>query len=128
MCPREELEESASDLKKLASVLQQVDAASMHILRCYGTAYQRMEHRRHLLFYELPSEPKGTTNWTLEQALSHEHTLKPSLNVRVQYAIEISMAVMFTHAAGLVHKSISPQNILSEHESPAWCNELTRDY
>lgn len=108
----QELEESISDVKKLASVLTQVDTASMHILRCKGTTYQAAGYNRSLLFYELPSEPTIKSKWTLAQTIEDKHTLKPSLRARVRYALEVSMAVMFTHAAGLVHKSISPENIL----------------
>jgi hypothetical protein len=110
----QEIEESISDVKKLASVLHQVDAASMHILRCRGTTYQAEGYNRSLLFYELPDEPTNRSKWTLAQAIEDKRTPKPSLSVRIRYAVEISMAVMFTHAAGLVHKSISPENVLSK--------------
>ncbi|KIK65975.1 hypothetical protein GYMLUDRAFT_239644 [Collybiopsis luxurians FD-317 M1] len=108
----QEIEESISDVEKLASVLHRVDAASMHILRCKGTTYQAEGYNRSLLFYELPGEPTNRSKWTLAQAIEDKRTLKPSLSVRICYAMEISMAVMFTHAAGLVHKSISPENVL----------------
>jgi len=110
----QEIEESISDVNKLASLLRQVDAASMHILRCKGTTHQVEGYNRSLLFYEIPCEPTNKIKWTLTQAIEGKHALKPCLNIRVRYAVEISMAVMFTHAAGLVHKSISPQNVISE--------------
>ncbi|KAF8449355.1 hypothetical protein L210DRAFT_2660841 [Boletus edulis BED1] len=114
----QETEESIADANKLASLLWQVDAASMHILRCKGTTYQTEGYNRSLLFYEIPSEPTNKIKWTLAQAIEDKRTLKPSLNIRVRYAVEISMAVMFTHAAGLVHKSISPENVLILRNSP----------
>ena len=36
-----------------------------------------------------------------------------SADVRVRFAVGIATAVMFTHAAGLVHESICPENILN---------------
>ena len=108
----QEIEESITDVKKLASVLRQVDAASMHILRCKGTTYQAGGYNRSLLFYDIPGKLPSEKKWTLAQAIDDKHTQKPALDARIQYAIEVSMAVMFTHAAGLVHKSIMPENIL----------------
>ena len=65
------------------------------------------------MIYELPSVPHENqgSGWTLAQAI--RSTTSPSLDVRVRFAVEIATAVMFTHAAGLVHKSICPENILS---------------
>ncbi|KAF7967998.1 hypothetical protein HWV62_32194 [Athelia sp. TMB] len=115
--PRE-LEESIADVKTLAAVLGHVDAVSMHILRCKGTAYQAGGFDRSLLLYELPTEPTTQSKWTLAQAVEDKRTLKPSLNIRIRYAVEICMAVMFIHAAGLVHKSIRPENVLREAIPP----------
>ena len=65
-------------------------------------------------FYELPSVPHESQGkrWTLAQAIADKSTGKPS-DVRVRFAVGIATAVMFTHAVGLVHKSICPENILS---------------
>ncbi|KAL0563801.1 hypothetical protein V5O48_018263 [Marasmius crinis-equi] len=115
----QEIEESIFDVKKLASVLHQVDAASMHILRCRGTTYQAEGYNRSLLLYELPSEPANKSKWTLAQAIEDKRTLKPSLSVRIRYAVEIALAVMFTHAAGLVHKSINTENVLILNNPPS---------
>jgi hypothetical protein len=86
----------------------------MHILRCKGTVH-RPDLERSVLIYELPSVPDETQRkgWTLAQAIADKSTAKPTLDVRVRFAVEIATAVMFTHAAGLVHKSICPENILS---------------
>jgi len=113
----QEIEKSIKDVNKLAFLLQQVDASSMHILRCKGTTYEGSGSNRSLLFYDMPSEPTDETKWTLAQAIE-ENTPVPSLNTRVRYAVEICKAVMFTHAAGLVHKSIRPENVLILRNSP----------
>jgi hypothetical protein len=94
----------------------------MHILRCKGTVYQP-DLERSVLVYELPSVPNETQKkgWTLAQAIADKSTAKPTLDVRVRFAVEIATAVMFTHAAGLVHKSICPENILSMVVSLSIC-------
>jgi serine acetyltransferase len=109
----QETRESISDVKKLATVLHQVNATSTHILCCRATVYEA-EYDRSRLLYDLPSEPTKKDKWTLALAIEDKRRLKPSLGVRIRYAVEISKAVMFTHAAGLVHKSIRPENVLSK--------------
>lgn len=106
----QELDEAKVDILKLASVLHEVDMDSMHILRCKGMVFQQHFDNRTLLVYDIPSIPTRDMKWTLKNAIAKDR--KPSLDVRVQYGVEISMAVMFTHAAGLVHKSICPDNVL----------------
>ncbi|KZV69915.1 hypothetical protein PENSPDRAFT_685932 [Peniophora sp. CONT] len=108
----EEIQESIADVKILAAVLGKVDAPAMHILRCRGTLYQGDGFDRSLLFYEVPREPTTQSPWTLAQAIEDKRTMKPSLDARIRNAVEICTAVMFTHSAGLVHKSIQPENIL----------------
>jgi hypothetical protein len=110
----QETEDSLADIQKLSLVLSKVDAPSMHILRCKGTIHQP-DLERSVLIYELPSVPHDgqSKRWTLAQAIADKSTAKPSLDVRIRYAVEIATAVTFTHAAGLVHKSIHPENILS---------------
>ena len=109
----QEIKESIKDVQTLAAVLGKVDSPATHILRCKGTIYQEDGFDRSLLFYEIPSEPAAQSTWTLAQALEDKRTVKPSLNDRIRYSVEVCMAVMFTHSAGLVHKSIQPENILS---------------
>jgi len=101
--------ESLSDIQLLASVLQRADAASMHILTCIGTLFQA-EYDRSVLLYNISSIPTSGERWNL--ALDIRNGPKPPLEVRVGYAVEICQAVLYTHAAGLVHKSIRPDNVL----------------
>jgi len=103
--------EAISDVRKLASVLHQVDMDSMHILHCKGIVYQP-KFERSLLLYDIPRATDAGIRWTLAKALEDVKSPKPPLDVRVRYALEVATAVMFTHAAGLVHKSICPDNIL----------------
>ena len=88
----------------------------MHILHCKGVVYQP-KFERSLLLYDIPRAPNAGIRWTLAKALEDVKSPKPPLDVRVRYALEVATAVMFTHAAGLVHKSICPDNILSESSS-----------
>ncbi|KAJ3761246.1 hypothetical protein EV360DRAFT_80416 [Lentinula raphanica] len=106
-----DIQESVQDVEKLAQVLHNVDPASMHILHCIGTVFQE-SFPRSLLLYDIPIMPAVDAQWTLATALKNDKGLKPSLEVRIRFAVEISMAVMFTHSAGLVHKSIYPDNVL----------------
>jgi serine/threonine protein kinase len=108
-----ELARPVDDVRKLAQVLRHANTGSMHILHCIGTVYQE-DLSRSLLVYDIPSMPSPDTDWTLAMAIAAENAAKPPLELRVQCAVEIAIAVMFTHAAGLVHKSISPDNILSQ--------------
>jgi hypothetical protein len=96
-----------SETRLLASVLGCVDAASMHIFPCLGTLVQE-QYPRALLLYTLPDIPDEKSNLALDIL----NDPKPPLEVRVQYAVEICQAVLYTHAAGLVHKSIRPDNVL----------------
>jgi hypothetical protein len=108
----QETQDFLTDIQKLSLIISKVDPPSMHILRCKETVYQS-DLERFVLIYELPSVPHESQTWTLAQAIADKSTAKPALDVRVRFAVEIATAVMFTHAAGLVHKSICPENILS---------------
>ncbi|KAH6909758.1 hypothetical protein BKA70DRAFT_1274693 [Coprinopsis sp. MPI-PUGE-AT-0042] len=105
----QETAEAIADVHKLASVLANVDEEAMHILRCLGTADQ-LNADRIALLYRIPQPPMAGAKWTLHDALRTSE--KPPLDVRIRYALEICEAVMYTHAAGLVHKLIYPGNIL----------------
>lgn len=105
----QEVDEAILDVRKLASVLCNVDAEAMHILRCIGTADQ-LNIGRTSIIYSIPRAPMPNMKWTLQEVLKSSE--RPSLDIRVRYALEISEAIMYTHAAGLVHKSVCPSNIL----------------
>ena len=112
----QEIGDFLANIQKFSTVISKVDAPSMHILRCKGTVYQP-DFERSIFIYELPSVPPRDLEsqgkrWTLAQAIADKSTAKPS-DVRVRFAVGIATAVMFTHAVGLVHKSICPENILS---------------
>jgi serine/threonine protein kinase len=109
------------NIRKLASVLKHVDPESMHMLRCIGLIETEEEKRngRCLLIYEIQGIPRsvGTEmKWTLARFIQKLN--EPRLDTRVQFAVEICMAVMYTHSAGLVHKSIRPENIMGECYPP----------
>jgi len=109
-------QETVPDVLRLGSILGHADPQSMHILRCIGAEYQKEEDRC-LLLYSIPGHCTSGTNVpiTLFQAINNEKVPKPSLEVRVRYAKEITTAVMFTHTAGLVHKAICPESILGQY-------------
>ncbi|KAF9556296.1 hypothetical protein CPC08DRAFT_711329 [Agrocybe pediades] len=106
--------ESAEDVLKLGDILNHAEPSSMHIPRCVGSVYMEAS-RECLLLYSLPSKTTYQVGnlklVTLTQVMSDE-VLKSTLEVRVRYAREIAKVVMFTHAAGLVHKTICPESIL----------------
>ena len=99
-----------SDYRKHAAVLSLADPISMHILRCAGLIEDSRSGRPRLI-YEIPYPPHTDQKWTLEMALEAGGI---PLQTRFRYATEICEAVMFAHAAGLVHKTINPQNIVCE--------------
>lgn len=99
---------------ELATALNKIDMESMHILRCMGVVYQSTNENKFVFLYDLPSGPQPGIPWTLDEAIEDGGTPMPPLDVRIRFAIEAITAVMFVHASGLVHKSIYPNNILSE--------------
>lgn len=105
-------------MQRLTAVLQRVDMDSMHILGCQGMTYYRGSESV-FLYYEIACAAPPDWRWTLQSYLSNRHmkSARPPLNARVRYAVELVTAVMFTHAAGLVHKSICPRNIFCKRRA-----------
>ena len=106
----------------------------MHILRCMGVVRlpqfpqlpklpwlpPTAKMHADLFFFEIPTTTGEFTHSTLAEVLlkdprhmygTAEQIKIPPLETRIRYAVELCLAVMFTHAAGLVHKSIRPDNI-----------------
>lgn len=116
--PYHATKEAVEDMRKLVAVLCNVDAEIMHILCCVGVKNDPKQQLPSLV-YRIPTPPMRDATWTLESALKYRmYTSQKALEMRVRYAVEIAEGIMYTHAAGLVHKALNPKSILcaSSHD------------
>lgn len=109
------VEKAKKNVRFLARVLSQVDPAFSSLLRCEG-----------VLQPGSPSATDGTHfNMVLELPLSLGHaspislrsvllqnSATYSLNDRIHLAASLARSVVFLHASRVVHKNISPENII----------------
>lgn len=103
------------NIRDLARLLQHIDPLTFYLLRCDGVVELPTAHGKqfHLLF-EIPvglSTPK-----TLRQLLLQKSIRKCSLSHRIRLSKQVARSVMFVHAAGFVHKNISPATVLVFHD------------
>lgn len=103
------------NIRDLARLLVYIDPLTFHLLRCDGVVELPAAHEKqfHLLL-EIPiglSSPK-----TLRRLLLQRPIRKCSLSQRIQLSKQLARSVMFVHAAGFVHKNISPATVLVFHD------------
>lgn len=117
------LDRADEKMERIARRLQHAGASTMHILRYIGVVRlygKTAGMHADLFFFQVPITVGRFKRLTLERAMPWNPDLvqgemikMPPLETRMRYAVELCLAVMFTHAAGLVHKSIRPDNIHS---------------
>jgi hypothetical protein len=98
-------------VRDIALILHSTDA-TMAILQCHGFHPQHASRHCELIF-PLPSGMRNPR--TLRDLLSSPENaqgVRHSLTCRVELAIRLATAVLYVHAAKLVHKNIRPENII----------------
>lgn len=105
------------DVRDLASILSKVDPAFSSLLPCEGVVKADSP---------LTSEPQFRMIFTIPPTMSHatphslryillENRRKYELNERIHLAVSLARSVVFLHASRIVHKNITPENIILLH-------------
>lgn len=97
------------DVRDLARILSKVDPAFSSLLPCEGVL--QTGDRQFNMIFKIPPALRNTSPSSLRSLLLQETAVYP-LNERVQLAISLARSVVFLHASRIVHKNISPENII----------------
>lgn len=107
-------------VRALAQILSKVDPLLFGLLPCNGIAELQNVWtkgiRQFNLFFFVPSEFENATPRILRSLLNR--LTGYSLNERFHLALSLARSVTFLHSSSVVHKNISPENIIIfQHES-----------
>lgn len=104
------------DVRDLASILSKVDPAFSSLLPCEGVvkAESRSASDPHFrMIFAIPPTMSHATPRSLRYLLLQNK--KYELNERIHLAISLARSVVFLHASRIVHKNITPENIVLLH-------------
>lgn len=103
------------DVRDLARVLSNVDPALFGLLRCSGVLKVQDHCAANIirfdLIYPIPHGLGQTTPFSLRSLLSDRNKKYP-LDERFHLAVSLARSIVFLHSSRIVHKSISPENII----------------
>ncbi|KAJ5234998.1 uncharacterized protein N7469_004166 [Penicillium citrinum] len=106
------------DVRDLASILSRVDPAFSSLLPCKGVVETGSEPPFQMIF-TIPRTMSRYVPCSLRSALLRTKD-DFDLNERVHLAVSLARSVVFLHASRIVHKNITPENIVllrSENET-----------
>jgi hypothetical protein len=110
-----DLNVAANDVRNLARVLSKVDPAIFGLLLCQGVIKVLEPSTENItgfdLIFAIPPELNQGDPRSLRCLLSDQET-KYHLNERLHLAVSLARSIVFLHSSRLVHKNISPENII----------------
>ncbi|KAJ5155800.1 hypothetical protein N7492_008603 [Penicillium capsulatum] len=109
------IDSAKKDVRFLARVLSKVDPAFSSLLRCEGVLQpgrsSTTELQHFQMVFELPAVLENVYPVSLRSLLLEGLASYP-LNDRINLATSLARSVVFLHASRIVHKNISPENIV----------------
>ena len=104
-----------ADVRDLARILSKVEPALFGLLCCYGVIKVQDSYAANItrfdLIYPIPHELGQAAPLSLRSLLS-DHNRKYPLDERFRLAVSLARSIVFLHSSRIVHKSISPENIM----------------
>ncbi|KAJ5952244.1 uncharacterized protein N7479_010657 [Penicillium vulpinum] len=104
---------SKKDVRDLAVILSKVNPTFSSLLPCQGVITAKDQSHFRMVF-TVPCEMSLYNPCSLRSMLLNRANTYP-LNERVHLAVSLARSVVFLHASRIVHKSISPENIIILH-------------
>ncbi|KAJ5356300.1 hypothetical protein N7517_010909 [Penicillium concentricum] len=101
------------DIRNLAVILSKVNPTFSSLLPCQGVIIAKDESHFRMIF-TIPREMSFYEPCSLRSMLLNRAEAYP-LNERVHLAVSLARSVVFLHASRIVHKNISPENIIILH-------------
>ncbi|CAI7569332.1 unnamed protein product [Penicillium glandicola] len=98
------------DVRDLAVILSKVNPSFSSLLPCQGVIIAKDQSRFRMVF-TIPPEMSSYDPCSLRSMLLDQTETYP-LNERVHLAVSLARSVVFLHASRIVHKNISPENII----------------
>lgn len=109
------VEAAKKDVRFLARILSKVDPAFSSLLRCEGVlqpgSSSATDGNHFDMIFELPSSLRNSSPTSLRSILL-QNPATYALNDRIRLAASLARSVVFLHASRVVHKNISPENII----------------
>lgn len=102
------------DVRDLASILSQVDPVFSSLLSCEGVIKAEnpsAEEPHFRMIFTIPPMMNHATPCSLRYLLL-QNRRNYELNERVNLAVSLARSVVFLHASRIVHKNITPENIV----------------
>lgn len=110
-----ELNAATADVRDLARVLSKVDPGLFGLLCCQGVIKIRDHGTEKTtgfdFIYPIP-RGLGQTDPLSLRSLLFDRSIKYPLNERLHLAVSLARSIVFLHSSRIVHKSISPENII----------------
>lgn len=110
-----DLDFAAKDVRDLARVLSEVDPAIFGLLLCQGVAKVLEPPGGKItgfdLIFAIPPDLSRGVPRSLRHLLSCQKINYP-LQERINLAVSLARSIVFLHSSRLVHKNISPENII----------------
>ncbi|KAJ5177937.1 uncharacterized protein N7500_000636 [Penicillium coprophilum] len=101
------------DVRDLAVIMSKVNPTFPSLLPCQGVITAKDQSHFRMLF-TIPREMSSHEICSLRSMLLNRAETYP-LNERVHLAVSLARSVVFLHASRIVHKNISPENIIIFH-------------
>lgn len=110
-----DLNAATTDVRDLARVLSKVDPGLFGLLCCQGVIKVR-DHGTEMttgfdFIYPIPPG-LGQTDPLSLRSLLFDRSINYPLNERLHLAVSLARSIVFLHSSRIVHKSISPENII----------------
>lgn len=104
-----------TDVRDLARILSKVDPALFGLLCCYGVIKVQDHFAANItrfdFIYPIPYELGQAAPLSLRSLLSDQNRRYP-LDERFRLSVSLARSIVFLHSSRIVHKSISPENIV----------------
>jgi hypothetical protein len=110
-----DIDSATKDARDLARILSNIDPALFGLLSCQGAIKVQDPSTERTTGFDfiflVPPELDQRVPRSLRSLLSDEK-IKCSLNDRFHLAVSLARSIVFLHSSRLVHKNISPENII----------------
>lgn len=120
VCGEDDLNLAKKDIRDLAIILSKANPNFTSLLPCEGVV--RVENPstgqpRFDIVFRTPPDTTPAGSCSLRRLLLHQEKPYP-LNERMRLAVSLARSVVFLHASKIVHKNISPENIIMLNSGP----------
>lgn len=95
-------------IKTLATLLQEIDSASFHSLKCLGYLKDPKSENYGYIF----QMPTKTSNFMSLDNILSDHMIAPGLDDRLALGIALTETILQLHTSGWLHKGVRSENVI----------------